>query len=216
MDTSSGHPPLDSVVERGDEPRPIATQAGSESSQWLIGGDLWAYVAEGVVAHLLYSDDPNTRWLGGHHTQVDVFSGITEFNHKGAPILESAKMKVDVKRAFIQPATRDRKRELMLGFMGSGRSSEAREKVTHYGLVVFHEPDANAESRLSVDLPMASIRAEYQVKHVYLVPQRTVNELFLRGENIKGIPSGLNLYARLRDLDEWLKFPAPDRHPPRC
>jgi hypothetical protein len=190
-------------------PPPVAASAGSPGpvSSWQIGSDLWAFVAEGFVAALLRQCDEETIWFGGNRQGADVYACFQKWRPRAkTPLKDSAKLKVDVKRAFLMQADLGSGRSSHLGFMGSGRALEARSAaVTHYALVLFDENYTDGE--LLVNGPDARVAAAYRVERVFLVPAVEVNSEFKSGRNAAGLPSGLNLFVDLVAMSAYEIFP---------
>lgn len=145
---------------------------------WDSSGDLLAYLAEAVVAGHLFALDPETRWKGGNSRAIDVIgNGMT----------------VDAKRAFVENRSIEGSRAECLGFMGAARSPQVRTGVSHYGLVLFVENDAETE----VCGGHVSLRAAASAE-LFLVPADAINSMFKPADRLDGQPNnGLNRYAPL-------------------
>ncbi len=194
MDT---HSPNDSA--RASAPGPVST--------WQLGSDLWAFVAEGFVAALLRECDEEALWFGGNRRGADVYACFQNWRPRAkTPVRETARLKIDAKRAFLKQADLGSGRREHLGFMGSGRALEARsDAVTHYALVLFDETQTDGE--LLVAGPEARVAVAYRVEKVFLVPTAQVNSEFHTGRNAAGLSSGLNLFADVKALKDFEIFP---------
>lgn len=142
--------------------------------------ELVSPAAEAFVAALL----PAARWVGGR-SPVDVESNAGE--------------RIDVKVGFVQRIRTDRGIVDALGFMGSGRSVEAREAITHYALVVPPAEDVTVTTTSSHEVRMTMAAPDSW----YLVPREDINEVFAPRLNAAGKPTGLNRYASLETSQQW-------------
>lgn len=150
--------------------------------------DILPIVCEAIGAAWLsahVADDTSAAfWHGGNKPLIDI-------EHGG--------YRVDAKRAFIQPTNWLGKTGTpCVGFMGGGRTPEARDGVSHYLLVVPSE------------LPVVAIRGpkinfEYDGSEadLYLVPAVAVNEYFRPAHTARGVGAGRNLYVPTTMAEGW-------------
>ncbi|MCX2749910.1 hypothetical protein OOZ51_19145 [Arthrobacter sp. MI7-26] len=135
----------------------------------------YGLAAEGQFLAFAHSRNYEPEYFGGHHRSKDVVITV-----------EGAISTVDVKAGFPWPGRG-------IGFMG--RKTGIQIRADYLALVVHNRDES---SRLYGD------RLEFpEHDGIYLVPSQTVEELFTKGLNLSGNPSGLNVYAQGLDLHQF-------------
>lgn len=170
----------------------LGITAGEPRDGWFderITGALHSFLAEGAVAEVLYQDGArDVEWVGQQRKPYDVATDS---------------LKVDAKFAFVHakrlPGHTDPTKAL--GFMASTSRrrdglDEAREVVTHYGLVLLKYADLGIVPGPGDHTLGFSGSTTYCV---VLVPRELVNTQFSPADRIDGsVGLGANVYA---DLD---------------
>ncbi|WP_330178931.1 hypothetical protein OHB26_20715 [Nocardia sp. NBC_01503] len=156
--------------------------------------NLDAIFAEAAIAEYLHSLDPNTRWAGGNAPLIDV---------------RGAGMTVDAKVAFRHhvPLVGSNGPVECVGFMGSGRETEVRPSVSHYGLVEVAPTVSvtRVEDRLVV-------HGEATVR-IYLIPAEIINgRTSPRARQDGELGAGRNLYLPAASAENYeVKLPTGGR-----
>ncbi|MFB2580898.1 hypothetical protein ACEXQD_06575 [Herbiconiux sp. P15] len=162
-----------------------------EEHHWMRGAN--NLFAEGVVAEYLYyldleetsdlkKDEP--RWLGGNKPLIDV---------------TGAGLRVDAKVAFREKVHLSEGRLVeAVGFMGANREIQARDGVTHYGLVEVDMPGRfRRRGSKYVYIAVGTAR-------LFMVPAADINAKFVRKWRQDGTQgSGANLYLPVDEIAQY-------------
>lgn len=160
---------------------PVSKDVGDGDGELYWPLELANIYAEAAIAEILYAQDQETIWYGGNKPLVDVVGNA---------------LKVDAKRAFRHYRTFADEPEPVecLGFMGADREVQARDGVTHFGLV-----EVNEENRLTRRGRQLILHGTATVR-AYLFPADVINDRFHRASTKDGVEgSGRNLYLPIAE-----------------
>lgn len=167
-----------------------ASELKPAPTYWELERHIRSALSEGFVAEWLHSQHNDATWEGVNNRLFDVSSAI-------------GNVRIDAKAGFFGTYL-DADGDTIdgLGFMGSRRSTQAREGVTHYGITVL-----TSDARLSTAIPGKFELLGTIAGKLYVFPAAELNRIAVPSFTKSGnVGRGLNRWIPLDLANDFLEL----------